>query len=82
MKSGEENRSLISDYTRKLTVAFIYALVYAVALNFFWRPGQIFTGGITGFSQIVSKISEHFLGKEWSISVIYYLLNIPLLIFG
>lgn len=82
MKKAEENQSLVSDYTRKLTVAFIYALVYAVALNFFWRPGKIFTGGITGFSQIASMLSQQFLGMDLSISIVYYVLNIPLLIFG
>lgn len=78
----KEKEGTISEYTHKLTVAFLYALLYAVALNFFWRAANIYTGGITGFSQILTTLSEKFLGFEPSISVIYYILNIPFLIYG
>ena len=83
MKSHfKEEQGTIAEYTHKLTVVFLYALLYGVALNFFWRPGNIYTGGITGFSQILTTIFEKFTGLEPSISFIYYLLNIPFLIFG
>lgn len=78
----EEENWIISEYTHKLTVVFLYALLYAVALNFFWRPANIYTGGITGFSQILTTVFEKYTGIQPSISIIYYLINLPFLIYG
>lgn len=83
MKSHmKEEQGTLAEYTHKLTVVFLYALLYGIALNFFWQPGHIYTGGITGFSQIVTTIFEKYTGFEPSISLIYYVLNIPFLIYG
>ncbi len=82
MKRFSKDSSTIADYTRKLTVIFLYALLYAIALNMFWHPASIYTGGITGFSQIVNTVFEKWFGVSLSISVIYYLMNLPFLIYG
>ncbi|MEG2254280.1 MAG: YitT family protein [Vagococcus sp.] len=78
----KEKEGTFSEYTHKLTVVFLYALLYAIALNFFWRPANIYTGGITGFSQIFTTLFEKLTGFEPSISLVYYVLNIPFLIYG
>ena len=77
-----EEKGIIQEYTHKLTVVFLYAMLYAIALNFFWRPANIYTGGITGFSQIFTTLFEKFTGFQPSMSVIYYLINLPFLIYG
>ncbi|MGO3732363.1 MAG: YitT family protein [Vagococcus sp.] len=82
MPNIDEEKYPLADYTRKITVIFLYALLYAVALNFFWRPANIYTGGITGFSQIVTTVFEKITGFQPSISVIYYVMNLPFLIYG
>ena len=82
MKRFSKDSSTIADYTRKLTVIFLYALLYAIALNMFWHPASIYTGGITGLSQIINTVVEKWSGVSLSISVIYYLLNLPFLLYG
>lgn len=82
MYSIEDEQSPLTIMTRKVTVMFLYALLYAVALNFFWRPANIYTGGITGFTQISTTVFEKMTGYQPSVSLIYYLLNLPFLIYG
>lgn len=68
------------DTVTKLTIALIYAFLYSIALNFFWQPGQIYAGGITGISQILTTLFDRGSGANIPISIIYYLLNVPMFI--
>lgn len=67
-----------NEYTTKLTVALLYALFASVALNVFWRPGNIYASGVTGLAQIITTLIRNASGQEAPVSVIYYLLNVPL----
>ncbi|HAQ2965973.1 TPA: membrane protein, partial [Enterococcus faecium] len=51
MKKTFENWAY-HDYTTKLSVSIVYALIASVALNFFYQPGHIYSSGITGLAQI------------------------------
>lgn len=68
------------DVVTKLTIAMIYAVLYSMALNFFWQPGHIYSGGLTGIAQILSTFAERADNINIPISVIYYLLNVPMFI--
>lgn len=68
------------DTVSKLTVCLIYAVLYAIALNFFWQPGHIYAGGLTGISQIIANIVEKIDMINLPISLIYYFLNIPMVL--
>ncbi|WEG73208.1 YitT family protein [Vagococcus intermedius] len=68
------------EYTTKGSVAVLYALLAAIALNLFWQPGHIYASGVTGIAQIVTTVMGKWLGQEPPVSVIYYALNIPLFI--
>ncbi|MEQ7275099.1 YitT family protein [Enterococcus thailandicus] len=68
------------DLVTKVTIALIYAFLYSIALNFFWQPGHIYAGGLTGIAQILSTLFDRTGGFTLSISVIYYLLNVPMFI--
>jgi uncharacterized membrane-anchored protein YitT (DUF2179 family) len=61
----------------KLTVILIYACLYSLALNLFWQPGNIYAGGLTGIAQILATVLDK-SALEVPLSVIYYLLNIPM----
>ncbi|MGZ7253956.1 YitT family protein, partial [Streptococcus pyogenes] len=52
----------------------------SIAVNFFFRPGNVYSSGVTGLAQIVSALSASYAGWNIPISVVYYALNIPLLI--
>ncbi|MDO4912282.1 MAG: YitT family protein [Lactobacillus sp.] len=66
----------------KISAAFLYALAVAVALNFFWQPGHMYSSGVTGFAQLVNSISQRYFPFEISTSVLYFGLNVPLFILG
>lgn len=66
----------------KLSAALFYSIAVAVALNFFWTPGHMYSSGITGFAQLINSISERFLPFSISTSLMYFVLNVPLFILG
>ncbi|MBL1230053.1 YitT family protein [Enterococcus sp. BWB1-3] len=74
------NKDFWQEMITKLTVILIYAFLYSIALNLFWQPGRIYAGGITGLSQIISTVVTRWGSFYLPISVIYYVLNIPLFI--
>ena len=64
----------------KLTICLLYAFLYSIALNFFWQPGHIYAGGLTGISQIIVTLIDKAETINLPFSVIYYLLNIPMIL--
>lgn len=70
------------NFLSKLSAAGFYSVSVAVALNFFWTPGHMYSSGITGFAQLINSISERFLPFTISTSIMYFLLNVPLFILG
>lgn len=70
------------NFFSKLSAAFVYSLAVAIALNFFWTPGHMYSSGITGFAQLINSISQRFLPFEISTSLMYFVLNIPLFVLG
>ena len=77
-----KRKDKIQDYGTKVFILVIYAFLYSVALNIFWRNGNIYAGGITGISQIVTTVLESVTTQKIPISFVYYALNIPLFILG
>ncbi|MBA1393969.1 YitT family protein, partial [Lactobacillus sp. XV13L] len=59
----------------KISASFFYSLAVAVALNFFWEPGHMYSSGVTGFAQLISTLSRRFLPFTLSTSVMYFALN-------
>ena len=64
----------------KLSASVVYAILSAVALNFFFQPGHVYSSGITGLAQIFTTLSYKLLGHNIPVSITLYLLNIPLLV--
>lgn len=68
------------EYTSKLTVSVVYALLASVALNVFWRPGQIYASGITGLAQIITAVVERATGYLPQVGYVLFALNVPLFV--
>ncbi|MGG5343520.1 YitT family protein [Enterococcus sp. AZ192] len=68
----------IHDYTTKLSVSIVYAILASVAMNFFYQPGNIYSSGITGLAQILTTLSTRVVGFNVPVSITLYALNIPL----
>ncbi|MGX7149369.1 YitT family protein [Enterococcus ureasiticus] len=68
----------VHDYTTKLSVSIVYAILASVAMNFFYQPGNIYSSGITGLAQILTTLSTNVVGFKVPVSITLYALNIPL----
>ncbi|KRN75166.1 hypothetical protein IV73_GL000928 [Weissella kandleri] len=69
------------EYTSRLTAAVVYAVCAAIALNFFWTPGHIYSSGFTGLAQLMSTITQRF-GVTIPVYILFVGFNLPLLIFA
>lgn len=72
-------------YEGKRTAACIVAaLLYALGVNLFVVPAQLYAGGLMGLCQVVRTILAEFLGLQFQnldiAGLIYYLINVPIFI--
>lgn len=71
-----------SKYATRISTSVVYAITAAVAVNFFYDSGDIYSSGVTGIAQIISKLSEKIIGVNVPLSIVLLLLNVPLFILG
>ena len=82
MEKLEDLRDILINkrHMEKVSMAVINGILQAIALNMFWRPGHIYASGVTGLGQIVVTLTENTTGVELPMSVVLYMLNVPLFI--
>lgn len=66
------------DHATRLSVAVVYAFLAAIAVNFFYQPGHIYSSGATGFAQILTTLSDRVVGFTVPVSITLFLINVPL----
>lgn len=64
----------------KFSASVLYGLLSAIAVNFFFQPGHVYSSGATGLAQILTALSSRFIGFSIPVSVTFYAINLPLLI--
>ena len=67
-------------YDEKISASIVYGFLSAVAVNFFFQPGHVYSSGATGLAQVFSALSERLIGIAVPVSLAFYLINIPLMI--
>lgn len=60
----------------------IGSLLYVLGINLFLEPLNLYTTGLMGFSQIANTFISSMVGNVNITSLIYFLLNLPIIIFG
>ncbi|MBU7455334.1 YitT family protein [Leuconostoc fallax] len=65
-----------NQYASRLGGAVFYAIIVAFAMNYFWRPGHIYSSGFTGLAQLIDTLS----GGKISVPLALALINLPMLI--
>ena len=45
-------------YDEKISASLVYGFLSAVAVNFFFQPGHVYSSGATGLAQIISALSS------------------------
>lgn len=61
---------------QEVGIIVLSALLVAAGLNLFLIPHQLLSGGVTGLASIIGYVTG------WNISSVYFLLNVPLIIWG
>ena len=65
---------------KKVSASLLYGFLSAIAVNFFFQPGHVYSSGATGLAQILSVLSQRFIGFTIPVSLTFYAINIPLMI--
>lgn len=80
MSEGYINKTMPSEM-KKLAIAIIGTLIYAIGMNIFIIPVGLYSGGLMGISQVIRTILVDYLhisvGNNDIAGIIYYILNIP-----
>ena len=66
----------------RLVLAVLGELIAAAALNLFIVPLSLYTGGLMGLCQLIRTLLQAQLGEYDIAGILYFLLNVPLLIVG
>lgn len=69
------------DVAKKTFVAMLYGLLSAIGVNTFLAHANSYSDGITGISQLLQALLRT-QGIDVSMSLLVFVLNLPLLIFG
>lgn len=76
--------SLKNSFILRLLGCIVGAFIYAVGVNFFLVPANLYTGGIMGFCQVIRTLLVTKVGLKLDAvdiaGVLYYIINIPLLL--
>ncbi len=70
---------------KRIAVCCFASLVYAVGINLFVVPSNVYVGGLLGVCQLVRTLLVEGLHLNFNIdiaSILYYLINIPLFIYA
>ena len=67
-------------YAEKISASLFYGILSSIAVNFFFQPGHVYSSGATGLAQVLSALSDRFVGFVIPVSVTFYAINIPLMI--
>lgn len=67
-----------------LFIVVLVSFLYAFTLNFFLVPGHIYSGGVMGFSQLLTYFLNHHtdIGNSIQAGTINMILNIPIILLG
>ncbi|WP_058302214.1 YitT family protein [Gorillibacterium timonense] len=63
-------------YIREVLIVLLSSLLLAAGLELFLIPHQLLSGGVAGLASIIGYLTN------WNISALYFVLNIPLVVWG
>lgn len=62
----------------RIVAIIFFGLLSGIGVNMFLTPAHIYSGGVTGLSQLLSSICENFLNLNISIAAWVLIINLPL----
>lgn len=64
---------------QRIGIIILYGALSGIGVNCFLTPAKVYSGGVTGFSMLLSSIGKDFIGISIGISTWVLLVNLPLL---
>ena len=74
--------SVIKKEYKKIIVIAIGSLIYSIGIIWFLNPSGLYSGGLTGISQLIVNGSNEFFGLSINLGLLLFILNVPVVIFG
>lgn len=78
------NRKELTYEGKRTLTSILGALLYAVGVNLFVVPAQLYSGGLMGFCQVIRTVLVEYLHlnfRSFDIAgIIYYIINVPIFI--
>lgn len=69
----------VSVKLKNLGVMIVGSFIYVLAMNMFISPANLYTGGVTGISQLIIAFVSSTTGIQLSLGSLIFILNVPLL---
>ena len=69
----------VSVKLKNLGIMIIGSFLYVLAMNMFITPANLYTGGVTGISQLIIAFVFSTTGIQLSLGSLIFILNVPLL---
>ena len=67
---------------KKILIIALGSLIYAIGIVWFLNPSGLYSGGLTGVSQLITNTTDKYLGISLNLGLLLFILNIPIIIFG
>ena len=65
---------------KSLAMISVGTLLFAIGINWFINPSGLYVGGVTGISQIISRLLFNNFGMKVNLGMLIWSINIPLLL--
>ena len=65
---------------KSLAIISVGTILFAIGINWFINPSGLYVGGVTGISQLVSRIIYSILGIKINLGLLIWSINVPLLL--
>ena len=64
---------------KNVVMMFLGIFLYGLAMNMFITPANLYTGGVTGITQLIIAFVSSTVGVSLSLGMLIFIINIPLL---
>ena len=72
----------LSKTLKCILMVSISTVIYCLGVMWFLEPAQLYSGGVTGISQLISNASEKWIGHRINLGFLAFVINIPIIIIG
>lgn len=65
---------------KSLAMISIGTILFAIGINWFINPSGLYVGGVTGISQLISRVLNNAMGIKVNLGLLIWSINVPLLL--